>query len=54
MLTVASLAVFFTGPAQTYGISVFVQPMTEDLGLSQSLFSTLYSAGEMPSASTPS
>lgn len=50
MLTVASLAVFFTGPAQTYGISVFVQPMTEDLGLSQSLFSTLYSAGTLFSA----
>lgn len=50
MLTIAGLAVFFTGPAQTYGISVFVQPMTEDLGISQSLFSTVYSLGTLASA----
>ncbi len=52
MLLIASLAVFFTGPAQTYGVSVFVQPMTAELGLSQSLFSTLYSLGTLVSAIT--
>lgn len=50
MLLVACLAVFLSGPAQTYGVSVFVDPMIEDLGLSRSLFSTLYSVGTLVSA----
>ena len=50
MLAVASLAVFATGPAQTYGVSPFVDPMTTDLGVSRSLFSTLYSIGTLTSA----
>lgn len=50
MLVIAALAIFFTGPAQTYGISVFVQPMSEALDISQSLFSTLYSLGTLVSA----
>ncbi len=50
MLAVASLAVFATGPAQTYGVSPFVDPMTTDLGISRSLFSTLYSIGTLASA----
>lgn len=50
MLLVACLAVFLSGPAQTYGVSVFVDPMINDLGWSRSLFSTLYSVGTLVSA----
>lgn len=50
MLLVACLAVFLSGPAQTYGVSVFVDPMINDLGWSRSLFSTLYSVGTLASA----
>lgn len=50
MLAVAGLAVFMSGPAQTYGVSTFVDPMLADLGWSRSLFSTLYSIGTLASA----
>ncbi len=50
MLLVACLAVFLTGPAQTYGVSVFVDPMLNELGWSRSLFSSLYSVGTLASA----
>lgn len=50
MLALSCLAVFWSGPAQTYGVSVFVEPMLDDLGWSRSLFSTLYSAGTLASA----
>lgn len=50
MLLVTCLAVFLSGPAQTYGVSVFVDPMIDDLGWSRSLFSTLYSVGTLVSA----
>lgn len=50
MLAVAGLAVFLSGPAQTYGVSAFVDPMLTDLGWSRSLFATAYSAGTLASA----
>lgn len=50
MLLLAWLAVFFTGPGQTYGTSAFVDPMIEDLDMSRSLFSALYSVGTLASA----
>jgi MFS family permease len=50
ILGVAGLAVFLSGPAQTYGVSVFVDPMLEELGWSRSLFSTAYAAGTLASA----
>jgi len=50
MLLVACLAVFLSGPAQTYGVSVFVDPMLAELEWSRSLFSTLYSLGTLASA----
>lgn len=50
MLLLAWLAVFFSGPGQTYGTSAFVDPMIEELGMSRSLFSTLYSVGTLASA----
>lgn len=50
MLLVAGLAVFLSGPGQTYGVSVFVDPMISELGMSRSLFSSLYSIGTLTSA----
>lgn len=50
MLFISCLAVFLSGPAQTYGVSVFVDPMLTELGWSRSLFSTLYSLGTLASA----
>lgn len=50
MLLIACLAVFLSGPAQTYGVSVFVDPMLADLDWSRSLFSTIYSIGTLASA----
>lgn len=50
MLLLAWAAVFFSGPAQTYGVSTFVDPMIRELGMSRSLFSTLYSVGTLCSA----
>ena len=50
MLALAGLAVFMSGPAQTYGVSAFVDPMLTELGESRSLFSTTYSIGTLVSA----
>jgi MFS family permease len=50
MLGIACLAMFLSGPAQTYGVSVFVDPMLEEMGWSRSVFSTLYSVGTLASA----
>lgn len=52
MLAVASVCVFLSGPAQTYGVSVFVDPMLAEFGWSRSLFSTAYAAGTLVSAAT--
>jgi MFS family permease len=50
MLAIAALAVFLSGPAQTYGVSAFVDPMLAELGWSRSLFSTAYAVGTLASA----
>lgn len=50
VLGVASLAVFFSGPGQTYGVSTFVDPMIGELDISRSLYSTAYSFGTLMSA----
>lgn len=50
MLALSCLAVFISGPAQTYGVSVFVDPMLDDFGWSRSLFSMIYSAGTLAGA----
>ena len=52
MLALAGLAVFMSGPAQTFGVSAFVDPMLTELGESRSLFSTTYSIGTLVSALT--
>ena len=50
VLFVAGLANFLSGPAQTYGVSPFVEPMLADLQWSRSLFSSAYSLGTLASA----
>ena len=50
ILTVASLAMFISGPGQTYSFSVFVDPMKDELGLSQTEFAGLYTAGSLTAA----
>jgi MFS family permease len=50
VLFVAMLATFLSGPAQTYGISPFVEPVLAELGWSRSAFSTAYSLGTLASA----
>ncbi len=50
MLAVAGLAIFWSGPAQTYGVSSFVEPMMDDIGMPRSIFSLLYSIGTLTSA----
>ncbi|MFT4040113.1 MAG: MFS transporter [Thermomicrobiales bacterium] len=52
MLAMAGLAIFMSGPGQTYGVSAFVDPMLTELGESRSLFSTAYSIGTLVSALT--
>lgn len=52
MLALAGLAIFLSGPAQTYGVSAFVDPMLAELGESRSLFSTTYAIGTLMSAFT--
>ena len=44
------LAVFLSGPAQTYGVSVFIDPILADFGWSRSLISTLYSVATLAGA----
>lgn len=40
---IAGLSVFFSGPGQTYSISIFIDYYIEDLGYSRKLVSALYS-----------
>ena len=52
ILIVASFAGFMSGPGQTYGVSVFVDPMIEDLNLSRTLIASLYAAGSLTAAAS--
>jgi hypothetical protein len=52
MLALASAAIFLSGPAQTYGVSVFIDPIIDEFGWSRSLVPTMYSgAGAYPAFS---
>ncbi|RBW69039.1 MFS transporter [Bacillus taeanensis] len=44
---IAALGVFFSGPGQTYSISVFIDYYIQDFGWSRSLVSTVYSAATL-------
>ena len=49
VLIMAALAYFFSGPGQTYSISIFIDHYIETFGWSRSLVSSLYSAGTLVS-----
>jgi MFS family permease len=50
MVVFASVALALTGPGQTVGISVFVNPMIEELGISRTEMSTAYLIGTLVGA----
>ena len=47
ILPVAALALFMSGPGQTYTISIFIDPMIAELGWSRTMVSGLYTAGSL-------
>lgn len=51
ILTVAVLTAILTGPGQTIGVSVFIDPMVAALGVSRSLVSGAYLVGTLIGAS---
>ena len=52
ILVVAGFAGFVSGPGQTYGVSVFIDPIIEDTGWSRTLVAGLYTAGSLTAATT--
>ena len=50
ILAVASLAMFVSAPGQTYTISIFVDPISEDLDLTRTLISALYTGATLMGA----
>ena len=52
IIPVAGLAMFISGPGQTFAFSVFVGPMRTELGLSQTAFAGLYTAGSLTAAAS--
>jgi MFS family permease len=47
IVAVAGLAVFFSGPGQTYSVSVFIDKYIEEFGWSRSQVSSIYSAATL-------
>jgi len=50
MILIAGLGVFLAGPAQTYGVAVFVDPILADFGWSRSVISSAYAVGTLVGA----
>ncbi|CAN5625438.1 MFS transporter [soil metagenome] len=50
ILAVATVAVFLSGPGQTYGVSVFIDPIIDETGWSRSLIASIYSLATLLSA----
>ena len=50
IVPMAGLALFSSGPGQTYVASVFMGPILEEFGWSKTLFSALYTAGSLTAA----
>ncbi len=46
-MAAGTFGVIMSGPAQTYTVSIFIEHIITDLGLSRSLVSSLYSAGTL-------
>ena len=47
ILFAGTLGLVMTSPGQTYAISIFIDHLINDLGMSRSLVSTLYTTGTM-------
>jgi MFS transporter, OFA family, oxalate/formate antiporter len=47
ILIAAGIGIIMTSPGQTYSVSIFIDHFIEDLGLSRSLVSTLYTIGTL-------
>jgi sugar phosphate permease len=47
IVAAASLGMILTSPGQTYSVSIFIEHFIEDLGVSRSLISTLYTMGTL-------
>ena len=45
ILVVGTLAMIMSSPGQTYSVSIFIEQFIEELGLSRTLVSSLYSVG---------
>ena len=52
IVVVASAAGFMSGPGQTYGFSIFIDPIIDDLGLSRTMIAGLYTTGSLTAATT--
>lgn len=50
ILGIASLTTFISGPGQTYSISLFIEPIREELGLSLTEIAGLYTLGSLLAA----
>ena len=50
ILVVAGITHFTSAPGQTYVVSIFLEPMIDDMGWSRTVFSGLYTAGSMTAA----
>ncbi len=50
ILGVGALGIFLSGPGQTYVVSIFVDPIIQDLGWSRTLISGLYTGGSLTAA----
>ncbi len=47
VLSVSTLAMFISGPGQTYSVSIFVDPIIKQFGWSRTLVSGLYTGGSL-------
>ena len=52
ILVVATFGMIMSSPGQTYAISIFIERFIEELGISRSLVSTLYTVGTLISSFT--
>jgi len=50
ILIAGGLTIFTSAPGQTYVVSVFIDPMIDDLGWSRNLYSSLYTGGSLTAA----
>ena len=52
ILVVSAIAMFASGPGQTYSVSIFLEPMRSDLGLGLTYVAGLYTLGSLCAATT--